>query len=347
MPTLPLLPTTVVGSYPQPNWLVDRQKQLDRLPPRIRTRDLWRVAEPWLAEAQDDATLLTIRAMEDAGVDIISDGETRRESYSNVFANALEGIDEQPAEALSRRGLPDLVPPVVGPLRRRGPVQVHEVAFLRAHTGRAIKVTVPGPFTLSMQAVNSYYPDARTAALAYAEVVNAEVKDLFAAGADVVQLDEPYTQARVPQAEAFAVEAVNRALEGVQGTTALHVCFGYGAKMQDKSATTAYAFLEPFKDSAVTQLSIEAAQPPLDLAVLERLGGKAVMLGVLDLGTHQVETPEQVAARIRAALQHIAADRLTIAPDCGMKYLPRAVAFAKLRAMVDGARIVRRELGVG
>jgi 5-methyltetrahydropteroyltriglutamate--homocysteine methyltransferase len=341
---LPLLPTTVVGSYPQPNWLVDRDKLASRLPPRVRARDVWRVAEPFLEEAQDDATLVAIRDLERAGIDILTDGEIRRESYSNRFATALDGVDlDNPAEGLSRSGGPDILPRIVGPIRRREPVEVRDVRFLRANTDRTIKITVPGPFTMSQQAVDNYYGDEHRMAMDFAAALNEEIHDLVAAGADVVQIDEPYLQARVEKARTFAVEAINRALDGAQVVTVLHTCFGYGALVKDKSANE-YPFLEELRDTVVDQISIEAAQRKLDLSVLARMGSKAMMVGVIDLGTPDVESVEVIADRIRAALRHIPADRLVVAPDCGMKYLPRAAAFGKLKAMVEAARVVRAGL---
>ena len=342
---LPLLPTAVVGSYPQPNWLVDRDKLASRLPPRVRARDVWRVAEPFLEEAQDDATLLAIRDMERAGIDVLTDGEMRRESYSNRFATALGGVDlDNPGQTLSRTGKPDVVPRIVGPIRRRHPVEVRDVEFLRANTERTIKITVPGPFTMSQQAVDDHYGDERRMAMDFAVAVNEEIHDLVAAGADVVQVDEPYIQARSEKARGFAIEAVNRALEGVRATTILHTCFGYGAIVKNKSVNE-YPFLEELRDSAADQISIEAAQPELDLSVLERMGDKTMMVGVIDLGTEAVESPEVVADRIRAALRYIPAERLIVAPDCGMKYLSRAAAFGKLKAMADAARTVRAGVG--
>ncbi|HYU19176.1 MAG TPA: uroporphyrinogen decarboxylase family protein, partial [Chloroflexota bacterium] len=323
---LPLLPTTVVGSYPQPDWLVDREKLARRLPPRVRAKDLWRVPEPFLEEAQDDATLVAIRDMERAGLDVVTDGEVRRESYSNRFATALDGVDlDHPGHTLSRTGRPDIVPRIVGPIRRRHAVEVRDVQFLRANTDRTIKITVPGPFTMSQQAVDDHYGDERRMALDFAVALNEELHDLVAAGADVVQIDEPYLQARADKARAFGVEVINRALEGVRATTALHTCFGYGAIVVNKSAN-AYPFLEELKDTAADQISIEAAQPKLDLSVLARMGGKTMIVGVIDLGTEEVETPELVAERIRAALRHIPVERLIVAPDCGMKYLTRRSA---------------------
>jgi 5-methyltetrahydropteroyltriglutamate--homocysteine methyltransferase len=338
-----LIPTTVVGSYPQPDWLMDREQLRSRLPPRVRAREIWRIPEPYLEQAQDDATLIAIRDMERAGVDIISDGEIRRESYSNRFATALDGFDiEHPGAALDRTGHPNPVPRVVGPVRRTRPVEVRDLEFLRRNTDRRIKITVPGPFTVTQQAQNEFYPDDRSLALAVAAAINQEIKDLFAAGADVVQIDEPYLQARPEPARAYGVEAINRALDGITGTTALHVCFGYAAIVHDRPGH--YAFLPELNACAARQISIEAAQPNLDLSVLRALPDKTVILGVLNLGDDQVETPQVVADRIRAALRQIEPRRLIVAPDCGMKYLPRDVAFAKLQAMVEGARIVRAEL---
>ena len=338
-----LLATTVVGSYPQPDWLIDRVKLAGRLPPRVPAHELWRVDEPWLEEAQDDATIVAVRDMEEAGVDIVTDGELRRESYSNRFATALEGVDlDNPGTALDRTGHPNPVPRVVGPIRRTRPVQVRDTAFLRAHTSRAIRVTVPGPFTMSQQAQNDHYPDLRSLALAYAEAVNDELRDLSDAGADVVQIDEPYLQARPDDAREYALEAIERAFDGVGGTKALHTCFGYAAIVHDKP--NGYPFLAELDSCPADQISIEAAQPRLDPAVLEQLPSKRVILGVLDLGDMSVESGEVVAERIRAALRHIDPERLLVAPDCGMKYLPREVARGKLRALVDGAAIARAEL---
>ncbi len=335
--------TTVVGSYPQPEWLVDRKNLQSRLPPRVRARDIWRIPEPLLQEAQDDATLLAIRDMERAGIDIISDGEMRRESYSNRFATALAGMDlEHPGEVLGRAGRTNLVPRVVGPIRRLYPVEVRDVEFLRRNTDRRIKITVPGPFTITHQTQDDYYHDEKALALDIAAAVNEEIKSLQAAGADVVQIDEPYLQARPQQAKAYGVEVINRALEGVEGPTALHLCFGYAAIVHDRPGQ--YAFLTELRDCVVQQISIEAAQPNLDLSVLRELAGKTIILGVLNLGDMTVETPETVAARIRAALHYVEPERLILAPDCGMKYLPRAVAFGKLCALAEGARRVRAEL---
>jgi 5-methyltetrahydropteroyltriglutamate--homocysteine methyltransferase len=348
LPSLPVLPTTVVGSYPQPHWLVDHEKLLGRgVPPRVRMREVWRIAEPYLEEAQDDATVLAIRDLERAGIDIVTDGEMRRESYSNHFSNALDGVDvDNPAHGLSRRGRPDILPRIVGPIRRRQPVGVRDVQVLRANTDRAIKITVPGPFTMSQQAVDEHYGDDANLALDLAAALNEEIRDLVAAGADVIQIDEPYMQARLEKARQFAIPAIDRALEGVTSTTVLHTCFGYGALVGNKADESyrAYPFLQELKDSAVNQISIEAAQPKLDLAVLERLGDKTVMLGVIDLGSEEIESVEVVADRIRAALKHLPPERLVLAPDCGMKYLSRTAAFGKLKAMADAARVVRSEI---
>jgi 5-methyltetrahydropteroyltriglutamate--homocysteine methyltransferase len=337
------LATTVVGSYPQPGWLIDRDRLAQRLPPRVRARELWRIPAPFLEEAQDDATRLAVRDMELAGVDVITDGEMRRESYSNRFATALEGLDlDNPGVALDRTGHENPVPRVIGPIRRTRPVEVRDVAFLRSITGRAIKITVPGPFTMTQQAQNEHYAGAHSLALAYAEAVNDELRDLKAAGADVVQIDEPYLQARPDAARAYAIDAVNRALEGIDGDTVLHTCFGYAHVVKDKPS--GYPFLRELDDCTATHLSLEAAQPNLDPDVLRAVSDKTIVLGVVDLGTDAVETPEVVAERIRDALAVVPADRLVVAPDCGMKYLPRGRAFRKLEAMVAGARLVRGEL---
>ena len=337
------LVTTVVGSYPQPEWLIDRKRLGERLPPRVRARDLWRVPEPFLEEAQDDATRLAVQDMERAGVDVITDGEIRRESYSNRFATALEGVDlDEPGVALDRTGHENPVPRVVGPIRRTRPVEVGDVEFLRSLTDRRIKITVPGPFTMTQQAQNDHYADDRSLALAYAEAVNEELHDLKAAGADVVQIDEPYLQARPEAAREYALEAINRALDGIEGETVLHTCFGYAAIVHDRPS--GYPFLRELAECAATALSLEAAQPGLDPTVLRDVADKTIVLGVLDLGSEEIETPEVVAERIRRALDVLSADRLVVAPDCGMKYLPRERAFRKLQAMVAGARAVGAEL---
>ena len=339
-----MLTTTVVGSYPQPDWLVDREKLSSRLPPRVRARDVWRIPEPWLDAAQDDATIVAIRDMERAGVDVISDGEIRRESYSNRFATALDGVDiDHPGQTLSRTGRLDFVPRVVGPIRRLRPVEVRDVEFLRANTDRPIKITVPGPFTMARQAVDEHYGDEAALAMAYAAAVNEEVHDLVAAGADVVQIDEPYLQARPDRAREFAVPAINRALEGVRATTVLHTCFGYAAIVKNKQIGMGYPFLEDLTQTSVDQISIEAAQPRLDLSVLDQMGDKTMVVGVIDLSTDEVEPVDVVQERIRAALEHLPPARLVLAPDCGMKYLPRASAFGKLKTMVEAARVVRSE----
>ncbi|HEY7417716.1 MAG TPA: uroporphyrinogen decarboxylase family protein [Ktedonobacteraceae bacterium] len=335
--------TTVIGSYPQPEWLVDRKNLQSRLPPRIRAREIWRIPEPLLQQAQDDATLLAIRDMERAGIDIISDGEMRRESYSNRFATALDGMDlDNPGVAVDRTGHPNPVPRVVGPIRRLHPVEVRDVEFLRRNTNHRIKITVPGPFTVTQQAQDDYYHDDKAMALDVAAAVNEEIKSLQAAGADVVQIDEPYLQARPEKARAYGVEVINRALKGIEGTTALHLCFGYAAIVHSRPHE--YAFLTELRDCIVKQIAIETAQPRLDLSVIRHFTDKTLILGVLDLGDMEVETPETVANRIRSALQYIEPERLILGPDCGMKYLPREVAFGKLCALAEGARIVRQEL---
>ncbi|MBX6375522.1 MAG: 5-methyltetrahydropteroyltriglutamate--homocysteine methyltransferase [Acetobacteraceae bacterium] len=342
--TGPLLPTTVVGSYPQPEWLIHREVLLGRLVPRVHAHGLWRVDPEVLEKAQDDATLLAIRDMERAGIDIITDGEVRRESYSNRFALALDGIDaENPGEITSRGGKTTQVPRVVGPIRRRGPVERRDVEFLRANTDRQIKITLPGPFTLSQQAVDAHYGDEEAMAMDYAAAVAEEARDLKAAGADVIQLDEPWLQARPEAARRYGVKVINRALEGVPGPTVVHLCFGYAHQVKDKP-NSGYSFLPQLADCIADQISIEAAQPKLDLGILRDLAPKTILLGVLDLGTEEVETAEQVAARIRAGLAYLPPERLIPAPDCGMKYLPRDRAFGKLRALAEGAAIVRREL---
>jgi len=339
-----LLPTCLVGSYAQPEWLIDRSRLGARLPPRIRARELWRVAPEFLEQAQDDATLLAIRDQELAGLDIITDGEIRRESYSNRFATALEGVDiDNPGQAFDRSGPANPVPRVVGKIRRKYPVEVRDVQFLRANTDRVIKATVPGPFTMSEQAQNDFYKSEEEMAMDYAAAVNEEIRDLFAAGADVVQIDEPYMQARPEKARRYGLAALQRALEGIKGRTAIHLCFGYAALIHVRPP--GYAFLEELVGCNVDEISIETAQSSLDCTVLSKLTGKSVILGVLDLSTEEIETPDLVAARIRRALPFISPDRIVVAPDCGLKYLPRRVAFEKMRAMVEGTRIVRRELG--
>jgi 5-methyltetrahydropteroyltriglutamate--homocysteine methyltransferase len=338
-----LLPTTVVGSYPHPDWLLDRHMHRDRLPARVRTPELWRVAPELLEEAQDDATLLAIRDLERAGIDIITDGEIRRESYSNRFATALDGMDlDNPATIMSRAGKPNAVPRVTGPIRRREPVEVRDLEFLRANTDRKVKITLPGPFTMSQQAVDEHYGDSKALAMDLADAVNEEIRDLFAAGADVVQIDEPWVQSRAEQAREYAIEVIDRALRGIEGATALHSCFGYAHMVHDRPP--GYPILAELNDCAADELVIEAAQPDLDLRVLERLPDKVIALGVVSLGDPRVEPVDVIADRIRAALRHVDAERLQIAPDCGMKYLPRDVALGKLDAMVRAARVVRDEL---
>jgi 5-methyltetrahydropteroyltriglutamate--homocysteine methyltransferase len=341
---LPLLPTSLVGSYAQPDWLIDRKNLAGRFPPRVRAKEMWRVAPEHLAQAQDDATRLAIQDQERAGLDIITDGEMRRESYSNRFATALEGVDiDNPGTALDRSGHPNPVPRIAGKVRRKHPVEVEDVKFLRANTTRTIKITVPGPFTMSQQAQNDFYKDEEEIVLDYAAAVNAEIKDLFAAGADIVQIDEPYMQARPEKARKYGLKAFNAALDGVKGTTAVHVCFGYAAVIHVRPE--GYSFLPEFAGSPVQQVSIETAQSGLDCAVLKTLPGKTVILGTLDLSDMTIEKPETVAARIRRALPYVSPERIVVAPDCGLKYLPRDVAFGKMCAMVEGARIVRKELG--
>ncbi|MEQ8862805.1 MAG: 5-methyltetrahydropteroyltriglutamate--homocysteine methyltransferase [Thalassobaculum sp.] len=340
---LPLLPTTVVGSYPQPGWLVDPEALKQAGVPRLRAKGIWRLSGEQLAEGQRDAAVLAVHDMERAGIDIVGDGEAGRESYSNQFATALEGVDiETPGSTIGRYGQTTLVPRVVGPVRRTRPVIVDEVRFLRAQTDRPIKVTLPGPFTMTQQAANEHYADDADLAMAYAAAVNEELLAVFAAGADIVQLDEPWMQARPKVAHDYAVPAIDRALRDAPGTTAVHLCFGYAAIVKDKPS--GYSFLPELDACSADIVSIEAAQPGLDPQALAALPSKRIMLGVIDLNDPEAETAEVVAGRLRAALRHVPAERLMVAPDCGMKYLPRAVAFGKLKAMADGAAIVRAEL---
>jgi 5-methyltetrahydropteroyltriglutamate--homocysteine methyltransferase len=338
-----LLPTTVVGSYPQPDWLVKRE-MLSKSVPRVRM-DIWRVPEPWLEQAQDDATLIAIRDMERAGIDIITDGEMRRESYSNRFATSLDGIDtKSPGIVLSQSGRETPVPRVVSRIQRKGPIEVRDMEFLRRNTDRIAKITLPGPFTMAQQALNEFYKDDDEMVMDYAAAVNAEVLDLQKAGADIIQLDEPWLRNDPGAAKRIAVKAINRALEGVKVTTVVHLCFGYAALVAGEQKSTGYSFLPELAACDAQQISIEAAQPRLDLGVLKDLSPKTVILGVIDLANLKPETPEIVANRIRAGLAFLPPERLVLAPDCGMKYLPRALAFQKLKALADGASIVRKEL---
>ena len=339
-----LFPTTLVGSYPQPEWLIDRAKLAGRFPPRVRAKELWRIPERWLAEAQDDATLLAIKAQEQAGLDIITDGEIRRESYSNRFATALEGIDiDKPGTALDRSGHPNPVPRIVGKVRRKHPVEVQDLLFLKKHTAKATKITVPGPFTMAQQAQNDFYESEEEAAMDYAAAVNGEIRDLFAAGADIVQIDEPYMQARPEKARQFGLKALNRALDGIEGMTAVHICFGYAAIIHQRPS--GYSFLPELADCSCSQVSIETAQSGLDCSVLVSLPNKKIMVGCIDLSDMKVETPEVVVQRVKRALPYVPKENVILAPDCGMKYLPREVADGKLRALVEGARRLRAEYG--
>ena len=337
-----LFPTTLVGSYPQPEWLIDRKKLAGRFPPRVRAKELWRVPEPYLAQAQDDATLFAIQAQEAAGLDIITDGEIRRESYSNRFATALEGVDiDNPGSALDRSGHPNPVPRIVGKIRRKHAVEVQDLLFLRKNTKKLVKITVPGPFTMLQQAQNDHYKSEEAAALDYADAVNEEIRDLFAAGADVVQIDEPYMQARPEKARQYGLKALNKALENIDGETAVHICFGYAAIIHARPE--GYSFLPEFAGCSCKQVSIETAQSKLDCAVLEKLPSKKIMVGVIDLADMTVETPQTVVERAQRALKHMRPENMILAPDCGMKYLPREVADGKLKALVEGARLLRAQ----
>jgi 5-methyltetrahydropteroyltriglutamate--homocysteine methyltransferase len=339
-----LFPTTLVGSYPQPDWLIDRKKLAEIVPPRARARELWRMDGELLDLAQDDATILAVRDQERAGIDVVTDGEMRRESYSNRFATALEGMDsDNPAEVPARTaGRVQIVPRVIGKLRRSAPVQVRDVAFLRAQTDRQIRITIPGPFTMTQQLFDEHYHDDTALTMDCAAALNEEIRELFAAGADVVQLDEPFLQAQPDKARRIAIPAINRALEGAKGKTAVHLCFGYAARVSIKPS--GYSFLPELNACNVDQISIETAQPKLDCAILSKLPDKHIILGVLDLGDMNVESAETVAARVRRALPYVSPDRVILAPDCGMKYLPRDVAFGKLKAMAEAAAILRREV---
>jgi 5-methyltetrahydropteroyltriglutamate--homocysteine methyltransferase len=337
------LVTTVVGSYPQPDWLIDRERLGHQFPPRVRARELWRIPEQFLQEAQDDATLAALRSQEEAGLDVVTDGEIRRESYSNHFATALGGLDlEHPGTVRNRSGIDIPVPRVTGELRRPSPVQVEDVRFLRAHTDRAIKITVPGPFTMAQQSQDEHYRDDRALALAYADVVRQEIADLFAAGADIVQVDEPWLQARPDVARRYGAEAVSRALADAAGPVHVHLCFGYAAMVSERPE--GYSFLAELADTPADTISIETAHSRLDPATLRPLRGKGIALGVLDLSTPEVETPETVADRVRRALDHVDVDRLALSSDCGLKYLPRASAAGKMRALTDAAAVLRSEL---
>ena len=340
-----LLPTSVVGSYPQPDWLVDRA-MLSKSVPRTRMTAMWRIPEDHLEQAQDDATIVAIRDMERAGIDIVTDGEIRRESYSNRFATELDGIDtENPAVITSRSGQKTPVPRVVGKIGRKGPVELRDMEFLRRNTDRAAKITLPGPFTMSQQASNEFYKDDEELAMALAAAVNAEALELQKAGADVIQLDEPWVRNDPMAAKRYAVKAINRALQGLNVPTVVHVCFGYAAVVPGDTKPAGYSFLAELADTSAEQISIEAAQPRLDLGVLADLSSKKIMLGVIDLGNPEIETADVIADRIRHGLNYVSADRLIPAPDCGMKYLPRHIAFGKLKAMCDAAAIVRKEIG--
>ena len=342
--SLPLFSSTIVGSYPQPDWLIDREKLKQQFPPRTRAKELWRIDPEWLTAAQDDATRLAILDQERAGLDIVTDGEVRRESYSNHFATALDGIDlDNPGKALDRSGEPVFVPRITGPIRRRHAVGVENLQFLKRNTDRLVKFTVPGPFTMSQQAQNDFYASQAEAAMDYAQAVNAEIRDLFAAGADVVQLDEPYMQARPEQARDYGVEALNKALDGIDGTTCVHICFGYAALIHERPA--GYSFLPELAKTCCSQVSIETGQSGLDCQVLETLPGKQILLGVLDLSTEKVEGVETIKDRVRRALGHADAERILLAPDCGMKYLSRSAAYSKLRNMAQAGRELRAELG--
>lgn len=337
-----LIPTALVGSYPQPDWLVDKARLTASGPPRVRMREVWKVAPNDLEEAQDDATLTAIHDQERAGLDIISDGEVRRESYFNRFATALGGIDlDNPATVPSRTGKPTLVPRVVGEIHRTRPVQVRDVEFLRAHTEHPIKITIPGAFTMAKLARDEHYGNLEKLIAAYAQALNAELRDLKNAGADIVQIDEPYLQANPDDANRHGVDAIDQVLEGIEGPTVVHLCFGYAYAVKDKPP--GYSFLPALDRCTADAISIEAAQPKIDPSILEQLASKTIYYGVIDLGTHDIETPEIVAARLRDALAYIPAERLVAAPDCGMKYLPRMIAFGKLDALVKGAAIVRSE----
>ena len=339
-----LLPTSVVGSYVQPDWLIDRDTLASGSPPRSHRGDLWRVDETWLPQAQNDATLLAIRDQERAGIDIITDGEMRRESYSNHFATALDGLDKQKTgTAISRKGTPNAVPLVIGPIKRTRPVGTKDIAFLRANTDRMIKATLPGPFTMSQQVEDQYYNDPSALAMDYAVAVNDEIHDLFIAGADVVQIDEPWVQARPEAARDYAIPSINRALEGVEGTTALHLCMGYAAMIKDRPDH--YHFLEELSQCPVDQISVETAQPNLDLSALIPIADKTIILGVINLDDMTVESEQLVADRIERAFEFLAPENVIPAPDCGFKYLPRDIAFAKLQALVEGTRLVRQKLG--
>ena len=337
-----LFPTMLVGSYAQPDWLIDRKKLSGRFPPRVRAKELWRIPEPWLKEAQNDATLLAIQAQENAGLDILTDGEVRRESYSNRFATALEGIDvDNPGVALDRSGHPNPVPRIIGKIRRKEAIEVDDVIFLRNNTKKPIKITVPGPFTMSQQAQNEYYPTTEAAAMDYAAAVNDEIQDLFAAGANIVQIDEPYMQARPKEAREFGLAALNCALDGVVGVTAVHICFGYAAIIHDRPS--GYSFLPELAACSCHQVSVETAQSKLDCEVLEKLRPKKILVGCLDLSDMAIEEPETIAERVRRSLNYVAEENVILAPDCGMKYLPQHIAFGKIKSMVLAAQILRKE----
>ena len=336
-----LFPTTLVGSYPQPDWLIDRRRLTEEIPPRVRAQQLWRIPEPWLAQAQDDATLLAIKAQEEAGIDIVTDGEVRRESYSNRFATALEGIDlDNPGIAVTRSGKQQLVPRIVGKIRRKHAVEVPDLLFLKSHTKRQVKITVPGPFTMAQQAQNDHYPSIEAAAMDYAVAVNEEIRDLFAAGADVVQIDEPYMQAQPEKAREYGVRALNRALEGISGETAVHICFGYSVYLKNKPS--GYSFLPEFASCSCRQISVETAEPNLDCSMLATLENKKIMVGCIDLSKTEVESPHTIVERVRKAMVFVPKENIILAPDCGMKFLPRESAFGKMQAMVEAARILRK-----
>ena len=227
--------------------------------------------------------------------------------------------------------------------RHAGIVEVQDLLFLKKHTSRKTKITVPGPFTMAQQAQNDYYKDIAEAALDYAAAVNEEIKDLFAAGADVVQIDEPYMQSQPDKAREYGLMALNRALKDVSGVTAVHICFGYAVYLKNKPA--GYSFLPELAACSCNQISIETAQPALDCSVLKALDQKKIMVGCIDLSDEKVESPETVVERVRKALKYVPPGNVILAPDCGMKFLPRESAFGKMQAMVEAARRLRKEFG--
>jgi 5-methyltetrahydropteroyltriglutamate--homocysteine methyltransferase len=339
-----MLTTTIAGSLPKPSWLAK---------PGVLWAP-WSLSDASLAEGKRDAVRLALREQEEAGIDIVTDGEQSRQHFVHGFLEAIEGVDFTRRVTIGIRAdrYKAEVPTVTSSIARRRPVHADEVKFARAHTTRKLKFTVPGPMTIVDTLADEFYRDRRRLAMEFARVINEEARELVALGLDVLQLDEPAFNVYMDDARSWGIEAIHRAIDGLSCKTAVHICYGYGIKANVDWKSTLGAEWRQYEQtfpalaaSRIDQVSIECANSKVPLALLGLLRGKDVMVGVIDVATDAIETPAQVAATIRSVLPFVPPERLYPCTNCGMVPLGRDVAMDKLRALAAGAALVRGELG--